>query len=164
VVGKVAGLIPVGQSRVFQGFTGIGYARRATQGKLSGSNAHPQTESFDDFALVHNGNVENIAELKQCSLARGHQFTSETDTEVIAQLIEKVRSAGPYFEDSFGRLGEVLKNSQAMPAMLWGEVGNICVLRWATVGDRGGLPQRPGHRGRRLPGRDAPVPYGLLCR
>jgi len=135
-VGKVVGLIPVGQLGVPQGFAGIGHTRWATHGKPSSANAHPHTECHGDIALVHNGIVENFLVLKRRLQDQGHEFTSETDTEVIAHLIEEGCAEGLSFEDSFRRLGTVLKGSQAIAAMMQGEAGKICVMR---LGNAGGI-------------------------
>jgi glucosamine--fructose-6-phosphate aminotransferase (isomerizing) len=135
-VGKVAGLVPVAPERAPQGLAGIGHTRWATHGKPSNANAHPQTECLNDIALVHNGIVENFVELKRRLQDQGHRFTSDTDTEVIAHLIEEGCAQGLSFESSFRRLGGLLKGSHAIAAMIRGEAGKICVMR---LGNAGGL-------------------------
>lgn len=70
------------------GCTGIGHTRWATHGEPNDVNAHPHTDCEGKIAVVHNGVIENYSELKRQLQARGHVFRSETDTEVIAHLIE----------------------------------------------------------------------------
>ncbi len=71
------------------GHLGIGHTRWATHGEPSEINAHPHTDCSGSLAVVHNGIVENYAELKTRLLAKGHRFRSKTDTEVIAHLVEE---------------------------------------------------------------------------
>ncbi len=73
-----------------QGQVGIGHTRWATHGRPSDVNSHPHKGCSDDFAVVHNGIIENYLELKEWLIyERGHVFASETDTEVIAHLVEE---------------------------------------------------------------------------
>src|ERR687892_2389792 len=70
------------------GHPGIGHTRWATHGPPNDTNAHPHTDCSGRLALIHNGIIENYAEIKARLAAEGHRFTSETDTEVLAHLIE----------------------------------------------------------------------------
>ncbi|MDD6807246.1 MAG: glutamine--fructose-6-phosphate transaminase (isomerizing) [Oscillospiraceae bacterium] len=71
-----------------KGFVGIGHTRWATHGKPSDENAHPHYSKSRRFAVVHNGIIENFAELKDELIAKGYIFHSETDTEVVAHLLD----------------------------------------------------------------------------
>jgi glucosamine--fructose-6-phosphate aminotransferase (isomerizing) len=71
------------------GSVGVGHTRWATHGKPSDENAHPHLDCSAKFAVVHNGIIENYAQLRAQLINEGHRFSSETDTEVLAHLIER---------------------------------------------------------------------------
>jgi glucosamine--fructose-6-phosphate aminotransferase (isomerizing) len=75
-----------------EGTFGIGHTRWATHGRPTEENAHPHSDCHGDVVVVHNGIVENYLTLKHQLQAEGHQFKTETDTEVIAHLVEKYSS------------------------------------------------------------------------
>mgnify|MGYP001230994941 CR=1 FL=1 len=91
VVRKAKGRLSVLESKLdrepLQGTIGIGHTRWATHGKPSDVNSHPHTDNSRKFSVVHNGIIENAAELKEELIAKGYTFVSETDTEVISHLI-----------------------------------------------------------------------------
>jgi glucosamine--fructose-6-phosphate aminotransferase (isomerizing) len=91
---------------------GVGHTRWATHGAPSDINSHPQVSHSGRIAVVHNGIIENYAELKAFLMAQGVPFTSETDTEVVAQLIEYF-----YEGDLLAAVGRVLRRIQGAYAL-----------------------------------------------
>ena len=94
--GKVAELAHTLGHFEMTGTCGIGHTRWATHGKPSEANAHPHTSCSGDIAVVHNGIIENFAELREELVGRGHVFKSETDTEVVAHLVEESYHRMPF--------------------------------------------------------------------
>lgn len=86
--GKIACLEEHLQGKEYTGTWGIAHTRWATHGEPSDSNAHPHLDCSGEIALVHNGIIENYATLREWLQRRGHQITTETDTEVLVHLIE----------------------------------------------------------------------------
>ncbi len=87
--GKIADLENHLAHMNLEGTVGIAHTRWATHGYPNEENAHPHTDCNEDIALVHNGIIENFAALKEKLIQKGHRFTTETDTEVLAHLIEE---------------------------------------------------------------------------
>jgi glutamine---fructose-6-phosphate transaminase (isomerizing) len=87
--GKLRNLEDVIRSRPLDGTYGIGHTRWATHGRPSEENAHPHRDCTGKIVVVHNGIVENYLQLKKKLTEEGHKFTTETDTEIIAHLVER---------------------------------------------------------------------------
>ena len=86
--GKLKNLETVIAERPIEGTFGIGHTRWATHGRPTEENAHPHRDGTGTLVVVHNGIVENYLSLKQALILKGHRFVSETDTEIIAHLIQ----------------------------------------------------------------------------
>lgn len=87
--GRLENLEKAVKDEDFGNHLGIGHTRWATHGPPSEANAHPHVDCKKEFAVVHNGIIENFSALKDDLKQKGHQFNSETDTEVISHLIEE---------------------------------------------------------------------------
>lgn len=92
--GKVADLEALVANRDVTGTVGIGHTRWATHGEPNDTNAHPHYSQTKNLALIHNGIIENYAVIKNELKGHGYNFRSETDTEVLVQFIEYVKSSG----------------------------------------------------------------------
>jgi len=88
-VGKLANLEQLLVTNPLHGSAGIGHTRWATHGRPSDTNAHPHLDCKARIAVIHNGIIENHLGLRADLIAKGHTFTSETDTEVVAHLLEE---------------------------------------------------------------------------
>lgn len=89
--GKVADLEAFCSDKDISGHVGIAHTRWATHGEPSAVNAHPHYSSSKNLAMIHNGIIENYADIKKNLIAKGVEFRSETDTEVLVQLIEYIQ-------------------------------------------------------------------------
>ncbi|MGY8916874.1 MAG: class II glutamine amidotransferase, partial [Flavobacteriales bacterium] len=92
--GKVSSLIEHIGEEELKGTVAIGHTRWATHGPPNDINAHPHRASSDRIALIHNGIIENYSTIKETLHKRGHALLSDTDSEVLAHLIEEIMNSG----------------------------------------------------------------------
>lgn len=126
-LGKVSGLAEAIRDDMCQGACGIGHTRWATHGAPSERNAHPHTDCTNEIAVVHNGIIENFAELREELIAKGHTFTSDTDTECIAHLVEE-NYHGDLFE-AVRVVSNSLSGAYGLAVMHHDHPGEIVVTR-----------------------------------
>ncbi len=119
-----------------EGTIGIGHTRWATHGVPNESNAHPHFSN--GVAIVHNGIIENFAELKKELIADGYEFTSQTDTEVVAHLVARELAKGAKPQDAAFAALKRLQGAFALAIMFKGDEDLI-------VGARNGPPLAVGH-------------------
>jgi glucosamine--fructose-6-phosphate aminotransferase (isomerizing) len=95
------------------GNIGIGHTRWATHGKVTETNTHPHRDCTNTIAVVHNGIIENFQEIKSILIEKGHRFLSETDTELLAHLIEEDLKFGMPLKNSVMKTGLRIKGRNA---------------------------------------------------
>jgi hypothetical protein len=117
-VGKVDQVNASNQLEQLPGKTGIGHTRWATHGGVNEANAHPHLSSSGRIAIVHNGIIENYEELKAEVGQRGYIFKSETDSEVIANVLQCNRDLGMTVEEAVSETLRELKGRYAFVAMM----------------------------------------------
>jgi glucosamine--fructose-6-phosphate aminotransferase (isomerizing) len=98
--GKLRNLEEVLQKSPIEGTYGIGHTRWATHGRPTEENAHPHRDCSGQIVVVHNGIIENYLELKEQLQKEGHKFVTETDTEIVAHLVEKNSQNGVCLEEA----------------------------------------------------------------
>ncbi|TFG15285.1 glutamine--fructose-6-phosphate transaminase (isomerizing) [Candidatus Thorarchaeota archaeon] len=111
------------------GSTGIGHTRWATHGIPSMLNSHPHFDCSNEIAVVHNGVIDNFMELRRELKKKGHQFESETDTEVIPHMIEDYMKNGYSLEEAVKEVALIIEGTYAVVAMCTKEPGKIVVTR-----------------------------------
>ncbi|HBU69609.1 MAG TPA: glutamine--fructose-6-phosphate transaminase (isomerizing) [Elusimicrobia bacterium] len=126
-VGKLKQLVYQLSKNELKGATGIGHTRWATHGKPSEENAHPHTDCSGKIVVVHNGIIENYLELKKRLVSEGHKFKSETDTEVLAHLVEESYK-GDIFKAVVAALSQV-RGTYALGVICSDNPGEIIAAR-----------------------------------
>lgn len=127
-VGKVAEVNNSVRLDKLPGRVGIGHTRWATHGKVTEANAHPHPSSSRKIAIVHNGIIENFKELKEDLQKNGYNFLSETDSEVIANLLQKYYEQTSDVKKSIINTVSKLKGHYAFVAMF--ENGTLAAARF----------------------------------
>ena len=112
--GRIKVLEGLLRERPVHGTVGIGHTRWATHGRPTDENAHPHTDGSGTLVVVHNGIIENYLGIKERLQAEGHTFASETDTEVIAHLIQRHLQDVPRLEEAVRRALTELRGSYAV--------------------------------------------------
>lgn len=135
-VGKLTNLEQTLARSPLKGHIGIGHTRWATHGEPNQRNAHPHMSMDNRVVVVHNGIVENFLELREELEAEGIVFTSETDTEVIVQMVERFLGTGISLETAVRQALLQLKGSSAVVVM---NIDNPDELICARLGNAGGI-------------------------
>ena len=131
--GKLRNLEEAIRQKPLDGTYGIGHTRWATHGRPTEENAHPHRDCTGRVVVVHNGIVENYLSLKKRLIEEGHKFTTETDTEVIAHLIETALKTGngkrPSLEDAVRKTVKQLTGVFALVVISADELNKIVAAR-----------------------------------
>jgi len=125
--GKLRDLEDVLAASPLDGTFGLGHTRWATHGRPTEENAHPHRDCKGRIVVVHNGIIENYLALKEALAAKGHRFITETDTEIIAHLVEE--NGGGSLEEAMLRTLPMLKGVYALAALTATEPDKIVAAR-----------------------------------
>jgi glucosamine--fructose-6-phosphate aminotransferase (isomerizing) len=134
--GKIDNLTRATVASPLMGKLGVGHTRWATHGEPTLINAHPHLDGSGSVVVVHNGIVENYAELKGRLLANGHVFNSATDTEVIPHLIQELVAQGFPFPEAVRMAAGKLRGAHAIACLHADHPEEIVTLR---IGNAGGV-------------------------
>jgi len=123
--GKLSSLVQHLEGKTIKGNIGIGHTRWATHGVPSDKNAHPHSDNQNEFAIIHNGIVENYSEMKNELIEQGYTFSSDTDTEVVAvelskewsgDLLETVLNVAKKLEGTYALVATTVKQPDVIVA------------------------------------------------
>lgn len=131
-LGKVGELEKKTEGTTLDATLGIAHTRWATHGKPSEKNAHPHADCAGAISLVHNGIIENYTELKDELTKKGHRFSSETDTEVVAHLIEEHTKKCQDMEEAFARTLKDLRGTYGIAMVAAAEPERLYVARMGS--------------------------------
>jgi len=126
--GKLSHLVDSINEDPLEGKYGIGHTRWATHGRATAGNAHPHRDCSGRTVLVHNGIIENYLELKRELAGEGHHFATETDSEVMAHLVER-ESNGDGLEHAVRRALRTVQGIYGMVLMSANDPGKIVAVR-----------------------------------
>jgi glucosamine--fructose-6-phosphate aminotransferase (isomerizing) len=126
--GKLKNLEDLLAKSPIDGVYGLGHTRWATHGRPTEENAHPHRDCTGEIVVVHNGIIENYLELKHQLIEEGHKFQTETDTEIIAHLIEKYSKNVP-LEDAVLKTVKLLSGAYALVALSTRDPNKIVAAR-----------------------------------
>ncbi len=127
--GKLSNLETKLNERPLHGTFGMGHTRWATHGKPNENNAHPHRDCSGQVVVIHNGIIENFLPIKQRLQKSGHEFKTETDTEVVAHLIEENMKDGTKFVDAVRRTLKELEGHYALVMIDGGDPGTIVAAK-----------------------------------
>jgi len=127
--GKLRDLEEVLRVSPVDGSFGVGHTRWATHGRPTEENAHPHRDCKGNIVVVHNGTIDNYVELKSDLIARGHRFTTETDTEVIAHLLEDQKARNIPLEEALRMTMPMLRGIFALVTLAADEPQKIVAAR-----------------------------------
>src|ERR1700682_3574737 len=127
--GKLRNLEEVLQKSPIEGTYGIGHTRWATHGRPTENNAHPHRDCTGQIVVIHNGIIENFLTLKHQLQKSGHEFKTETDTEVVAHLVEEKMKNGTKFVDAVKKTLKELEGHYALVMIDGNEPGTIIAAK-----------------------------------
>ena len=134
--GNIASLVAATKAHPLPGNTGIGRTRWATHGSPTKENAHPHTDCLEQIAVVHNGILENFLALRDDLREKGHVFKSQTDSEVIAHMLEQFLADGLPWKTAIQSTASSIKGASAIVILNKQYPDSITALR---LGNAGGL-------------------------
>ena len=127
--GKLRNLEEVLRQKPLDGTYGVGHTRWATHGRPTEENAHPHRDCSGRIVVVHNGIIENYLQLKEDLRKKDHNFVTETDTEIVAHLIEEHLKQGAGFEDAVRKTVQALRGIFALSMLSADETDTVISAR-----------------------------------